>query len=362
MRVILAKILKYRSRNNCFVLLFSFFFSCSTNQPTTQIPEQEITQELSRSELSYKTAIRSIFQDSKGNYWFGSHQEGVCLYDGIDFNYFKVVDGLSDNQIRTIQEDKKGNIWFGTGNGVSSYNGEYIVKHTIYDKGPENNQVPISENDLWFNAGHQPAVYRYDGNSLTYLTLPIPENNDPFNSRAVTGFAKSATNKIWIITYGAVFEYDGQTFNIINENSSGYASEDKNLHIRSVFEDSKGNLWIGNNSIGVLLKQGESIINFSELMHLRRENSPGDGSYSPKGTLEHVFAIAEDADGNIWFGDRDTGAWKYDGNVMKNYTEEQGLTDPFVQTIYLDKNGNLLLGMGDGSVCQFKDDIFEKVY
>ncbi|NOQ73055.1 MAG: diguanylate cyclase [Crocinitomix sp.] len=345
-----------------FISFLIFLFSCSTNQSTPQIPEPEKVSESKDFGLQYKTAIRSIFQDSKGNFWFGSHQEGVCLYDGIDFTYFKIEDGLSDNQIRTIQEDEKGIIWFGTGKGICSYDGESIMHHTFYDQDPENSHGAISKNDLWFDAGHESAVYRYNGNSLTYFTLPIPENSDPLNSNAVTGFAKSATNKIWIITYAAVFEYDGQTFIIINENSIGYASKDKNLHIRSVFEDSKGNLWIGNNGIGVLLMQGEAIINFSELMHLRRANSPGDGSNSPKGTLEHVFAIAEDAEGNIWFGDRDTGAWKYDGSTIKNYTQEHGLTDPFVQSIYLDKNGNLLLGMGDGSVCQLKGDVFEKVY
>lgn len=344
------------------ILIPLFLFSCGTNQPATQIPEQEITQELSDSELNYKTAIRSIFQDSKGNYWFGSHQEGVCLYDGTHFNYFTKIDGLSDNQIRTIQEDEKGNIWFGTGEGICSYNGQSIVNHTSYDKDPNINGEAFSKNDLWFDGGYKSAVYKYDGNSLTYLSLPIPENSDPLSSNTVTGFAKSANNKIWIVTYAAVFEFDGLVFNIIDHNSMGEVVEGKNLHIRTVFEDSKGNLWIGNNGIGVLLMQNETIINFSEMMHLTRENSPGDGSYSPSGTLEHVFAIAEDVEGNIWFGDRDNGAWKYDGSTIKNYTQKDGLTDNFVQTIYLDKSGALLLGMGDGSVCQFKEDGFEKVF
>ena len=34
------------------------------------------------SQLKFTSGIRSIFEDSKGNLWFGSHQEGVCLYDG----------------------------------------------------------------------------------------------------------------------------------------------------------------------------------------------------------------------------------------------------------------------------------------
>lgn len=43
------------------------------------------------------------------------------------------------------------------------------------------------------------------------------------------------------------------------------------------------------------------------------------------GTLEQVFTIEEDRQGNIWFGDRDAGIWKYDGENMLNYTRRMNL-------------------------------------
>ncbi|MBY0457599.1 MAG: hypothetical protein K2V38_09700, partial [Gemmataceae bacterium] len=48
-------------------------------------------------------AVRSILEDSKGNFWFGSWKEGVCRFDGESFTYFTMEDGLSDNQIRSIR-------------------------------------------------------------------------------------------------------------------------------------------------------------------------------------------------------------------------------------------------------------------
>ncbi|WP_456463483.1 two-component regulator propeller domain-containing protein [Lutibacter sp.] len=53
--------------------------------------------------------------------------------------------------------------------------------------------------------------------------------------------------------------------------------------------------------------QGNSIVNFSYKNGLIHKNSPKNGNPSPAETLEHVFVIQEDSDGNIWFGDRDTG-------------------------------------------------------
>ena len=76
------------------------------------------------------------------------------------------------------------------------------------------------------------------------------------------------------------------------------------------------------------------------------------------GTLEHVFAIGEDVNGNLWFGDRDTGAWKYEGTQFTNYTQSNGLTTTHIWTIYRDRRNNMLFGMADGSVCRWTGERF----
>ena len=76
------------------------------------------------------------------------------------------------------------------------------------------------------------------------------------------------------------------------------------------------------------------------------------------GTLEHVFAIGEDVNGNLWFGDRDTGAWKYEGTQFTNYTQSNGLTTTHIWTIYHDRRNNMLFGMAEGSVCRWTGERF----
>ncbi len=53
--------------------------------------------DITNTKLKYTSEIQSIFQDSKGNYWFGSHHEGVAKFDGDEFTYFTINDGLSGN-------------------------------------------------------------------------------------------------------------------------------------------------------------------------------------------------------------------------------------------------------------------------
>jgi len=321
--------------------------------------------------LSFTSVINSIFQDSKGHYWFGSNKEGGCLYDGKSLKYFTMEDGLVDNNIFTIQEDEIGNIWFGTESGISSYDGTQFKTHTspnFKDKTKfgfhsvnkkSDGDWGIKASDLWFNGGDGIGVHRLSDQQLNFLAFPT-HNNNPNNPDIVTDIARGRNNKIWIATYAGVFGYDGDSFTILNEENLNITKEQ--VHIRAVFEDSKNRLWIGNNSIGVLLYNENTIINFSEQNGLSNENIMTNNIFKNQDKLEHVFAIEEDKNGNIWFGDRDTGAWKYDGNSIINFKIEDGLSSNFVRTIYRDHKDELWFGLANGHVFKFNGKSFDKQF
>jgi len=367
--------------NNKLKLIYLIFililnFSCTEKKTSAnETNKLEIVSTSKTDTLKFTSGIRSIFQDSKGNYWFGSLQEGVAVYNGKSFVYFTNNDGLTDNQIHSIQEDKEGVIWFNTQMGVSSYDGTRIKNHTKTDIETSQSILPMqsntplqgewmkSDNDLWFEAGIKEGVYRFDGQKLNYLAFPPHKTlNLSDNLFAVTSISEGKNNMIWFGTYAGVFGYNGNEFTIVNDETLGFDRNIAPLHIRSILEDSKGRLWIGNNGIGVLLKQGELTINFSEEKNLIHPISGRKGDKSPPGTLEHIFTIEEDSQGNIWFGDRDAGIWKYDGENMLNYTKENGLTNDLALSIFEDNNGKLWFGMADGNVYQFNENTFEKKF
>ncbi len=348
-------------------LILALNLSCAEKKSSkNEISKLEFENFSNADTLNYNCGIRAIFQDSKGNYWFGSHQEGVCLFDGKTFTYFTSDDGLSDNQVRTIQEDQNGIIWFVTGNGVSSYDGKKIINHTLKSNTItgyfSQNEWVKTDRDLWFGAGINPGVYRWDGHKLSYLKFPVKKTINPDNVYLVTGITNGKNEMLWISTYTGIFGYNGKKFTIINDETLNLTKKLGLLHIRSIFEDSKGRLWIGNNGIGVLLKEGDSIINFSEQNHLIHPTSSRSGDKSPAGTLEHVFVINEDAEGNIWFGDRDTGAWKFDGKAITNYIIDDKLATPMIWSIYNDNKNNLLFGMADGGIYKFNGKSFDRIF
>jgi ligand-binding sensor domain-containing protein len=324
----------------------------------------------SRVPLRFTSGIRSIFEDSQGRFWFGSHNEGVSRWDGHAFTYVTVADGLSGNQVRTIHEDAAGNLWFGTDRGISRFDGKSFTTQVGRNQDAWNVALGSTWHtdggDLWFIGGSgQPeasfdgqGVYRWDGRGMEFLPLPPPVSADAATrgDYRVTAISRGRNGMIWFGTYPEVFGYDGRSFTTLDGRTLGLAAEDEPFHVRSVFEDSRGVLWIGNNGLGVLRYDGRSLSNFTQQHGL---------SLKDKGAAEslgRVFAIAEDAAGNLWFGTRDSGVWRYDGERLTQFTPRDGLTNAMVWTIYRDRQDRLWFGLGDGSVFRFNGTSFDKVF
>jgi streptogramin lyase len=311
--------------------------------------------------LKFTSGVRAVYQDSRGHYWLGSDREGVCRFDGKAFTYFTTADGLADKQVRDIQEDVSGTIWFGTGKGVSSYrDGVLQVVTPVIAPSMGAGQWELSADDLWLGAGRGSELIRIAAPGAYLMPNPQqPSADQPARDWGISGIAKGKSGRLWLACYDGVAGFDGGDWTYITDSTLGFGRDSVYLHIRSVLEDSRQRLWIGNNGNGILLREGDSIVKFSEKMGLvqpKRDRQP-----SPPGTLMHVFAIGEDAQGHIWFGDRDTGAWRYDGRSIKNYDIDPALRTPMIWDIYEDRHGNLLFGMANGGVYRFDGEDFDRV-
>ncbi|MEE9440147.1 MAG: two-component regulator propeller domain-containing protein [Saprospiraceae bacterium] len=348
-------------RSISLILILTLNYSCIGKKSSdNEMSNLEIVKHSEKNTLKFTSGIRSIYQDNNGNYWLGSHKEGVSYYDGKSFRYFTKKDGLADNQIRSIKGDTSGNVWFGTANGVSVYNGKKFTSYSTKISDPKSKWNTTIGN-LWFNAGKSEGVNRYDGKNMNYLIFPKPKSESIDDSYGVTDISKDKEGNVWIGTYAMLFNFDGNELNVFNNNKLKLNDGEK-LHIRSVFADSQGRIWVGNNGIGVLLLENNSTINFTKKNGLIHNSNFNNSYTSPTGTLERVFVIEEDAEGNIWFGDRDSGAWKFDGKTITNYTIDSKLTSPMIWCIYNDNTNNLLFGMADGGVYKFNGKSFDKMF
>jgi ligand-binding sensor domain-containing protein len=71
-----------------------------------------------------------------------------------------------------------------------------------------------------------------------------------------------------------------------------------------------------------------------------------------------VYSLFEDSKGNIWIGTAGGGVSKFDGKSFTNYTTEHGLSNDIVWSILEDKTGKLWFATQGGGVSRFDGTTF----
>ena len=288
--------------------------------------------------------IRSIFQDSKGNYWFGPGGHGPIRYDGKTLRYFseREVFGVNDSiwqrngtSVHAITEDNEGNIWFGTNYGPVRFDGKnfrsYNEKDGLSNIDVGRKSILVDRSGtVWIGTGG--GAFRYNASadgtggkcfSLFELLPPI----------SVKGIMEDKAGNIWFASGDkGVFRYDGKTITNFAEKEGlggNYAG--------GMIQDKTGNYWFVMKA-GVCRYDGKTFTEFT--------SKDGLG-----GT--EFWGICGETSGIIWITARGA-TTRYDPSVPASnpkaftvFTPEDGL-NCCVQTMYEDRSGNMWWGAGSG--------------
>lgn len=223
--------------------------------------------------------IRSIFQDSKGNLWFGTLGDGVVKYDVKTLTYFSNPDGFVNNSVYAINEDENGNLWFGTDQGVYKYDGKTFRN---YNQKDGLNDIDISRKSILVD--------------------------------------KSGT--IWVGTHGGVYQYDPSA-DMKGDQCFSKFPLIMSINVAGIMEDKNGNIWFASSDKGVFRYDGKTILNFNEKEGLSENYAGG---------------IAQDQIGNMWFTMKN-GICKFDGKFFTEYTSKDGLGGTEFWGIIIEQSG-----------------------
>ncbi|HEX8516358.1 MAG TPA: two-component regulator propeller domain-containing protein [Bacteroidia bacterium] len=347
------------------IFVSSNFLSCNGQVKSEHKQTETRTLEIGKVVSEIDNQIWKIFQDSKGNYWFGSNGNGIYKFDQKILKQFTTKDGLVDNQIRGIQEDSSGYLYFETPSGISKYDDiEFTTLKAI--KSP-NNEWKLEPNDLWFGYNAN-DLYRFDGKSLYELKLPrkdlkkafgietegVPfegNNNSPYD---VFGVNKDKDGNIWLGTATAgTFRYDGNSFLWFGEKELSTLPDGRVPGVRSMIQDKNGYFWLSNfyskYKINPNLPNGYEKI---KAIDLPRE--------SVKDKILYFNAGITDKEGNLWMTIYSGGVWKYDGKTLSNLKIKNDTEDVLLICIYQDNNGTIWLGTANNGAYRQNGDKFEK--
>ena len=259
--------------------------------------------------------VVETFQDSKGNLWFGTLENGVAKYDGNKLVYLTTKDGLPSNRIVNALEDNSGNLWFGTGAGLSKFDGKAFTNYS---------------------------------------------EKDGLCSDMISNLFIDRKGIFWIGTWGGVSKFDGtrfKNFPIPYPKIETNINPDTKDWITSITEDSKGNIWFGRDGYGASQFNGNSFVHFTTKDGLNSNN---------------VQSIVEDKEGNIWIGTRVAekdnadanirfgkgGLNKYNGEKFSHFPEIKGFSESDVYSIYKDKSNDLWFGTTSHGVYKRKNNEF----
>ena len=230
--------------------------------------------------------IRCIFQDSKGNYWFGPAGQSVARFDQKTLRYFSKTEFFDSNEfkddfcsVHAIAEDKKGNIWFGTDHGV----------------------------------------IRYDGNNFKSYTEKDGLSNIQIGRKSIL-IDKSET--LWVGTQRGVFRYEPSSEITLGLSFTKFHLLDC-INVKDIMEDKSGNIWFASQDHGVFCYNGKSIKNYHEKQGL------GDN---------YAGGIIQDQSGNYWFTMKG-GICKYDGTIFTSFTHKDEIGGTEIWGIYIEKSG-----------------------
>jgi ligand-binding sensor domain-containing protein len=286
-------------------------------------------------------SARSLMQDSRGNVWIGSNEDGAfCIFPDGDVKEFSIENGLPNNSIRSFCEDKDGNVWIGTASGIARVSSKYeVIRPEGFDNIPNNNNFIVSQ--LYCDtAGRVWIVTRTEKGLYLYSDRKFSVYND-FHSKKnpiITVMTQDSNGVFWfgVAPYYAIKKSNTEEtiYNLGKGNQRGTV-------VTSIFQDKKLNLWFG-------LDNGVTILHDGKISFFDRSMGLVD---------ENVVKIIEDRESNIWIATDRGGLEKL--SYGKFQTTRVGTT---VNGIAQDTFRHVVWIAGDNGLYCYKDNLFQENY
>ncbi len=323
--------------------------------------------------------ILSIYKDNSGLIWIGTGEGGIFKFDRekMKFKHYRYdptnINSLSYNTVRSIFQDKSGILWIGTlGGGLNRLDRKTkTYTHYFYNsKNPyslSNNSVSSIYRDragtLWIGTwgGGLNKVVSSNSNSEIEFKRYIHNASDPFSisNNIVQSIYEDSKGRLWIGTgIGLdIFDRKSEKFYSYINNPQDPTSISENQVQSCIREDKNRTLWVGTwnglNKIDLSTvpeKPPYNKITFVRFNHL------ADDQYSLSDN--RVISVCQDNSGNLWFGTYGGGINELsvdqqnvaDVNKAKfvNYSMKDGLVSNIIYGILQDDNGNLWVSTDNG--------------
>lgn len=306
--------------------------------------------------------VHVLAPDSIGNLWIGTTR-GLKIYDLVDFKYTELKsnlsepNGLNSNNISAIYHDRDGIVWVGTEDaGVNVYDRKAIKFKASF---PHINKNPDKDirftksflkdrnGEIWIGTDY--GLFRFD---KTRRLIGVYEHDsmdaNTIGAGGVTSLYEDSRGRFWVGTWGGGlglfdrrsgrvkrYEYHDDRFD------PEYIGD---VNVLSIAEDENGWLWLG--MINYILDAYDPTKN--KFQHF----AIGDFNWK---------VISDNVHSRTWFCS-DSGLCMIDRKTLKikrylhDPKDSASISDNSVNSIAMDKAGNIWAATNDGLNCFLPDE------
>ena len=294
--------------------------------------------------------VTGMVQDGQGYMWLAT-KRGLFRYDGYQMISYKNnpldKNSLAADALEAIAVDLKGFIWVGApGYGLDQYDPSTGVfthfRHQNNDPGSLSSDFVYAllvdrDGILWI--GTSEGLSRYEASTGKFKHYRHQQNDSTsISCNDVISIYEDRKGELWIGT-GSVYRKDKDKMEIGGLNRfdkkagtfTRYLHDPKDPHslvsnkVRAIFEDSKGNFWVGT--------AGDGLHTFDRAtgkFERHRYNTAFPDKLSRPAIngvfaqFDHITFIKEDASGAIWIGTTESGLNYYNPATGKVTHFESG--------------------------------------
>ncbi|WP_316831463.1 two-component regulator propeller domain-containing protein [Pedobacter aquatilis] len=264
----------------------------------------------------------------------------------ISFKHLNVENGLSQSAVLAIAQDAKGFIWFGTRFGLNKYDSQNFK---IYKREKDNDKslsqseyissiLAAKDGSLWI--GTPIGLNKYNEAKDNFDRI-LHQENDPASLSAskINCIFQDKKNRLWVGTTNGLNL-------LVREGSYRFKrffyNKNQAQQVYALAEDHNGTIWLSTTKglFNMKLENGHTKIRyfkaFSEEINKVIDN--------------HITSFAEDRDGNLWIGTKQSGLNRLDLGTEKittytyNSLNANGISSNNIRKIIIDLTGRLWIG------------------
>ncbi len=273
-----------------------------------------------------QNSVRALAQTRDGYLWVGN-DEGVARFDGARFVSFGLHEGMGSGPVRVLFEDREGALWIGTdGSGLTRRQGGRFTTFTKQDGLPADSITALGEDQegrVW--VGTEGGLAWWQNGKFA-----VPGAAEMFRGKRISFVTRDRQGLLWVgVINGGVFQWVAGKFEALTD--AAMAGLLQNPHC--LLHDKAGRIWVGAGDDYVLCREGEQWRRHRIPRHLARP---------------YVSALAEEPDGTVWAGSVSEGLFQFKEGKLGAVNASNGLLDNAVESLLVDREGNLWVGTGAG--------------